>query len=44
MGRGRVSGVEVDVHLHMHFKVRDGKIIYVFEYEDQAAALKAAGL
>jgi ketosteroid isomerase-like protein len=44
MGRGRVSGVEVDVRLHLHFKVQDGKIIYIFEHEDKAAALRAAGL
>ena len=43
-GRGKVSGVEVDVRLHLHFKVRDGKVVYVFEYEDKAAALEAAGL
>ena len=42
--RGRESGVEVNVRLHTHFKVRDGKIVYAFEYEDRAAALEAAGL
>ena len=42
--RGRASGVEVDVRLHFHFKVRDGKVVYVFEHEDKAAALEAAGL
>jgi ketosteroid isomerase-like protein len=44
MGRGRVSGVEVDVRLHLHFKLRDGKVVYIFEHEDKAAALRAAGL
>jgi ketosteroid isomerase-like protein len=43
-GRGKGSGVEVDVRLHLHFKVRDGKIVYVFEHEDKGAALEAAGL
>lgn len=41
---GRGSGVEVDVRLHGHFKVREGKVIYLFEHEDRAAALKAVGL
>jgi ketosteroid isomerase-like protein len=42
--RGKASGVEVDVRLHLHFKVRDEKIVYVFEHEDKAAALEAVGL
>src|SRR5215216_5517285 len=42
MGRGKGSGVEVDVRLHLHFKVRDGKIVYLFEHTDRAAALEAA--
>jgi ketosteroid isomerase-like protein len=43
-GRGKSSGVEVDVRLHLLFKVRDRKVAYVFEHTDRAAALKAAGL
>jgi ketosteroid isomerase-like protein len=42
--RGKGSGVEVDAWLHFHFKVRDGKIAYIYEYEDRAEALEAAGL
>jgi ketosteroid isomerase-like protein len=42
--RGKTSGVEVDVRLHLHFKVRDGKIVYLFEHVDRAEALEAAGL
>jgi limonene-1,2-epoxide hydrolase len=42
--RGRGSGVEVDVRLHGHFKVRDGKVCYLFEHEEQAEALAAVGL
>lgn len=42
--RGKASGVDVDVRLFGHFRVRDGKIAYVFEYVDQAEALEAAGL
>src|SRR4051812_10807154 len=44
IGRGRGSGVEVDVRLYGHIKVRDGKVIYLYEHEDRADALKAAGL
>ena len=43
-GRGVRSGVEVDLRVYQHFKVRDGKVVYVFEHEDKAAALEAAGL
>jgi ketosteroid isomerase-like protein len=42
--RGRGSGVEVDVYVHGHFKIRDGKIVYFYEHEDKAEALAAAGL
>ena len=42
--RGRASGVEVDLRLHYQFKVRDDKVVYLFEHEDRATALKAAGL
>jgi ketosteroid isomerase-like protein len=44
MNRGKLSGVEVDVRIHFHFKVRDGKIVYLFEHMDRVAALGAAGL
>jgi ketosteroid isomerase-like protein len=43
MARGKASGVEVDVRLHLQFKLRDGKIVYIFEHEDRAAALEAMG-
>jgi ketosteroid isomerase-like protein len=42
--RGRGSGVEVGVPLDLHVKVRDGKVVYVFEHQDRAAALKAVEL
>jgi hypothetical protein len=42
--RGRGSGVEVDVRLHGHFRVRDGLVVYVFEHQERAAALNDAGL
>jgi ketosteroid isomerase-like protein len=44
VGRGRGSGVKVDVRLYGHLRVRDGKVVYVYEHEDRADALKAAGL
>ena len=43
-GRGKTSGAHVDMRVHFHFKVRDGKVVYTFEYEDKADALQAAGL
>lgn len=43
-GRGKASGVEVDVRLYLHFKVREGKVIYLYEHEDRAEALEAVGL
>jgi ketosteroid isomerase-like protein len=42
--RGSGSGVEVDVRFYAQFKVRDDKVIYIFDHEDRAAALEAAGL
>jgi ketosteroid isomerase-like protein len=44
MGRGKTSGVEVDVRLYLRFKIRDGKIVYLFEHTDRAEALEAVGL
>jgi ketosteroid isomerase-like protein len=43
-GRGKMSGAKVDVRIHFHFKIRDGKVVYTFEYEEKAASLQAAGL
>jgi ketosteroid isomerase-like protein len=42
--RGRGSGVEVDVRFYAQFKVRDGKVVYIYDHEDRAEALEAAGL
>ena len=44
MGRGRASGVEVDVRLFLHFTIRDGRVVYLYEHVDRAQALEAAGL
>ena len=43
-GRGRGSGIEIDDRAYIHFKVRDGRIVYCYEYADKAEALEAAGL
>jgi ketosteroid isomerase-like protein len=43
-GRGKRSGVEVDLRVYIHYKLRDGKIVYVYEYADRGEALEAAGL
>jgi ketosteroid isomerase-like protein len=43
-GRGKKSGVEVDLRIYMHFKLRNGKIVYLYEYADRGEALEAAGL
>ena len=43
-GQGKSSGVEVDLRLYMHFKLRDGKIVYLYGYADRGEALEAAGL
>jgi len=40
---GKTSGVEVHTRLHLELKVRDDKIVYVFEHADRMAALEAAG-
>ena len=44
IARGKMSGAETDVRLHLHFKVREGRVVYLFEHADKAAALEAAGL
>ena len=43
-GRGKGSGVDVDLRVYLHFKVRNGKIVYCYEYERREDALEAAGL
>jgi ketosteroid isomerase-like protein len=42
--RGKGSGVEVELRVYFHVKVSGGKVVYVFEYQDRAEALKAVGL
>ena len=43
-GQGWGSGIEIDDRNFAHFKVRNGKIIYCYEYESREEALEAAGL
>jgi len=43
-GRGRGSGVRVDVRFYAQMRVRDGRIAYIFDHEDRKSALQAAGL
>jgi ketosteroid isomerase-like protein len=44
IGTGKGSGVEVDQRFYMHWRLRDGKMVYLYEYADRDAALEAAGL
>jgi uncharacterized protein len=43
-GRGRGSGIEVDVRLYEVWALRDGKIVRMDEFINRADALEAAGL
>ena len=43
-GQGRGSGIEIEGGAYMHYKVRDGKIVYCYEYATRDEALEAAGL
>jgi ketosteroid isomerase-like protein len=42
--RGAASGVEANIRFYAQVKVRDGKIVYIYDHEDRDAALEAAGL
>ena len=41
---GKASRVEVDVRFYAHVKVRDGKVVYIYDHEDREGALEAMGL
>jgi ketosteroid isomerase-like protein len=43
-GRGRGSGVEVDARFYEVFALRDGKIVRMDQFTEQAEALEAVGL
>jgi ketosteroid isomerase-like protein len=42
--RGRASGVDLNVPLGVHTRVRDKRIVYTRMFSEPAEALKAAGL
>jgi ketosteroid isomerase-like protein len=42
--RGKISGAAVDVRFYAHFKLRDDKVVYIYDHADRTEALKAAGL
>jgi ketosteroid isomerase-like protein len=42
--RGKRSSVQLDSRAWAHWMLRDGKIVYVYEYATRAQALEAAGL
>jgi uncharacterized protein len=42
--RGKSSGVETNVRFYAQFEVRGGKVAYIYDHDDRADALEAAGL
>jgi ketosteroid isomerase-like protein len=42
--RGRISGAVVDVRFYAHVKLRDDKVVYIYDYADRTEALEAVGL
>jgi ketosteroid isomerase-like protein len=42
--RGRASGINVDFRFYAHFTVKGDKVIRIYDHEQRAAALEAAGL
>jgi len=44
IGRGKASGVEVDMRFYGHCRVRDGKVSYCYEHLSRGEALKAMGI
>jgi ketosteroid isomerase-like protein len=44
IGRGKTSGAEVELRFYAHVKLRDDKVVYIYDYADRAEALKAVGL
>jgi len=42
--RGKTSGAEADLRFYAHLKLRDDKVVYIYDYEHRAEALAAAGL
>ena len=44
VARGKTNGAEVDVRFYPHFKLRDDRVVYIYDYADRAQALAAVGL
>jgi ketosteroid isomerase-like protein len=44
LARGKSSGLQADVRLYPHVRFRDGRAVYMFEYDSRAAALEAVGM
>jgi ketosteroid isomerase-like protein len=42
--RGRGSGATANVRFYAQIKVRNGKIAYIYDHEDRATAIRAAGI
>jgi hypothetical protein len=43
-GRGWGSGIGIEDRTYIHAKVREGKIVYIYEHDTRAEALEAAGM
>jgi hypothetical protein len=41
---GKASGVKTDVRFYPHIKIRDHRIVYIFDHRDRTTALEAVGL
>jgi ketosteroid isomerase-like protein len=42
--RGRASEVPVEIRFYAHYKLLDGKVVYIYDHGDMASALEAVGL
>jgi hypothetical protein len=42
--QGTGSGVQIEDRVYVHWKLRNGRIVYVYEHANRAEALEAAGL
>jgi ketosteroid isomerase-like protein len=44
LARGKGSGATADVRFYAQIRTREGKVAYIYDHEERAAALEAAGL
>ena len=42
--RGRASGIPTDMRFYAQWRLRDGKVVLVYDHPERASALQAAGL